>query len=126
MLEGNTILRAQPTADVSCVGLPPPACAFVQILAAIVARNNHDLSMADWALDDSAVYMRIVRERTTCCPRCADAVTREDLADTRLLASGVPVHISVCAQDAQGADHAPNTLAGPASSRPVIGRQEDA
>ncbi len=67
-LAGNTILFAQPTADVPCLELPPPTDTLLDSLTVIFTRSIHDLSKAEWALVDREVYMRIVRERKTCCP----------------------------------------------------------
>ena len=69
--------------------------------------------------------MRIVRERKQCCPCFADVVIREDVADTRLPANGVPEHILACAQEVDGAEHAPTRLVGPASRAPDIDRIEE-
>ena len=62
-LTGNTILFAQPTADVPSLGLPPPTDTLVDPLTVISTRSIHDLSKAEWALVNHEVYMRIVRER---------------------------------------------------------------
>ena len=124
-LAGNTILFAQPTADVPSLELPPPLDALVDSLTVIFTRSIHDLSKAEWALVNREEYMRIVRERKQCCPCFGDVVIREDVADTRLPANGVPEHILACAQEVDGAEHAPTGLVGPASRAPDVGRMEE-
>ena len=94
-------------------------------LTVIFTRSIHDLSKAEWALVNREEYMRIVRERKQCCPCFGDVVIREDVADTRLPANGIPDHILACAQEVDGAEHAPTRLAGPASRAPDIGRIEE-
>ena len=124
-LAGNTILFAQPTADVPSMGLPPPTVTLVDSSTVIFAHTIHDLSKAEWALVDREVFMRIARGRTECCPCFAGASISEGLAITRLPANGVPAHIMACGQAVQGAEHAPTRLVGPASSRPDLGRIEE-
>ena len=92
---------------------------------AIFTRSFQDLSKVDWALVNRAQCMRIVRERKQCCPCFADVVIREDLADARLPAHGLPNHVLACVQEVDGAEHAPTRLAGPASRAPDVGRQEE-
>ena len=70
--------------------------------------------------------MRIVRERKQQCPVYANVVLREDLADTRLPAHGVPEQIACCAQEVDGSEKAPVLLQGPATRAPEVGNNEQA
>ena len=67
-LTGNTIFFAQPTADVPTMELPPPPDVLVDTLNAVLTRSTSDLSKAEWAVVDRAVYMDFVRQRAWECP----------------------------------------------------------
>ena len=123
---GNTIFFSQPTADIPSMELPPPTNALVDSLSIIFTRSTQDLSKAWWATVERDNYMRIVRERKAQCPAFANAVIREDEAQSRLPAEGVPEHITACAQHVEGAENAPVRLSGPASRAPDVGRHEEA
>jgi hypothetical protein len=125
-LIGNTILFAQPTADVPSLQLPPPVDALLDSLNVIYTRSVHDLRKAEWATVSRSEYMRIVKERKLVCPVFAHAVIDEALAATRLPVNGVPEHILHCAQEVEGAENAPVRLDGPASRAPEISRNEEA
>ena len=125
-LTGNTIFFAQPTADVPSLELPPPLDALVDSLNIIFTRSLHDLSKAEWATVKREDYMRIVRERKQQCPAFANVVLREDQAETRLPAHGIPEHVACCAQEVDGSENAPARLTGPASRAPDVGKDESA
>ena len=50
---------------------------------------------------------------------------RGDLATTRLPVDGVPEHITACATQISGSEHAPMRLDGPASKAPESGKIDD-
>jgi len=86
-LAGNTIVCAQPTADVPSMELPLPPGALVDSLNVIFARNLQDLSKAEWAIVNRDEYLKIVRERKQHCPVFADvSICTDDLASSRLRA----------------------------------------
>ena len=64
-ISGNTILFAQPTADIPSMELPPAPDALVDSLNIAFARSTQDLSQAYyanyWATVKRTEYMRIVR-----------------------------------------------------------------
>ena len=66
-IKGNTILFAQPTANIPSMELPPATDALVDSLSLAFARSTHDLSQAYWATVKRSEYMRIVRERKQQC-----------------------------------------------------------
>ena len=117
-LTGNTIYFAQPTADLPSMELPPPRDALVDSLNIIFTRSLHDLSKAEWATVNREEYMRSVKERQQQCSAFRDVQVREDLAVTRLPASGVPEHIAACRQEVAGSERAPVRLKGPAPDWP--------
>ena len=125
-INGNTILFAQPTANISFMELPPPTDALVDTMNIAFARNTHDLSRAYWATVKRSEYMQIVQERKQQCATFAEVSVREDLAATRLPEDGVPEHVQVCMQAVEGVDKAPVRLFGPASRAPELGREEEA
>ena len=94
-ITGNTILFAQPTADIPSMELPPASDALVDSLNLVFARSTQNLSKAYWATVKRAEYMRIVQERQQQCATFAHVSVREDLAATRLPEDGVPEHINV-------------------------------
>ena len=125
-LTGNTILFAQPTADVPSMDMPPPPDALVDSLNVIFTRSLHDLSKAEWASVDREQYMRIIEERKLQCPAFSHVQVRQDLAATRLPRVGVPDHIFACAREVDGSERAPVHLQGPASRAPETSRDDEA
>ena len=125
-INGNTILFAQPTANISFMELPPPPDALVDTMNIAFARSTQDLSQAYWATVKRSEYMRIVRERRQQCATFAHVSVREDLAATRLPEDGVPEHVQCCMQTVEGVDRAPVRLLGPASRAPEMSREEEA
>ena len=83
-ISGNTILFAQPTANIPSMELPPASDALVDSLNLAFARSTHDLSQAYWATVKRSEYTRIVRERRQQCATFAHVSVRGDLAATRL------------------------------------------
>ena len=67
-LTGNSILLAQPTADVPSLELPPPPDALVDSFNVVFTRSLDDLSKAEWAQVDRKTYLQIVAERQQQCP----------------------------------------------------------
>ena len=125
-ITGNTILFAQPTAEIPSMELPPAHDALVESLNVVFSGKAHDLSKAYWATVKRAEYMQIVRERKRQCATFSEVSVREDLAATRLPEDGVPEHIRACMQPVDGADKAPVRLVGPASRAPEVGRDDEA
>ena len=75
-INGNTILFAQPTANISFMELPPPTDALVDTMNIAFARSTQDLSRAYWATVKRSEYMRIVRERRQQCATFAHVSVR--------------------------------------------------
>ena len=126
-ITGNTILFAQPTADIASMELPPAPDALVDSLNIAFSRSTTDLRKAEWATIKRSEYMRIVRERKKQCATFANvSVCDEELASTRLPENGVPEHIRCCMQEVDGVDRAPVRLMGPASRAPEMGNAEEA
>ena len=110
-ITGNTILFAQPTADIASMELPPAPDALVDSLNIAFSRSTTDLKKAEWATIKRSEYMRIVRERKRQCATFAHvSVCDEELASTRLPENGVPEHIRCCMQEVDGVDRAPVRL----------------
>ena len=61
-ITGNTILFAQPTADIPSMELPPARDALVESLNVVFSAQNHNLSKAHWATVKRAEDMQIMRE----------------------------------------------------------------
>ena len=125
-ITGNTILFAQPTADIPSMELPPASDALVDSLNVVFSGSNRDLSKAHWTTVKRAEYMRIARERQQQCATFAHVAVREELAATRLPEDGVPEHIQCCLQPVDGVDRAPVRLLGPASRAPEVSREDEA
>ena len=125
-ITGNTILFAQPTADIPSMELPPAPDALVDSLNIVFSAKNHNLSKAHWATVKRAEYMQIVRERKQQCATFAQVAVREELAATRLPEDGVPEHVQSCLQPVGGADKAPVRLLGPTARAPEVGREDEA
>ena len=102
-ITGNTILFAQPTADIASMELPPAPDALVDSLNIAFSRSTTDLRKAEWATIKRSEYMRIVRERKQQCATFAHVSVVENLAATRLPEDGVPDHIQCCMQLVEGA-----------------------
>ena len=109
-LTANSIFLAQPTADVPTMELPPPADALVDSFSVVFTRSLDDLSKAEWARVKREEYMQIVTERQAQCPAFNNIKVRGDLATTRLPVDGVPEHITACATQISGSEHAPMRL----------------
>ena len=124
-LTANSIFLAQPTADVPTMELPPPTDALVDSFNVVFTRSLDDLSKAEWARVSREEYMQIVTERQLQCPAFNNIKVRRDLATTRLPVDGVPEHITVCATEVAGSEHAPMRLDGPASKAPESGKVDD-
>ena len=125
-ITGNTILFAQPTADIPSMELPPARDSLLDSLNIVFSGAAHNLNKAYWATVKRAEYMQIVRDRKQQCATFADVVVREDLAPTLLPEDGVPEHLQACLQAVDGADRAPVRLLGPASRAPEVGRDDEA
>ena len=125
-ITGNTILFAQPTAEIPSMELPPAHDAFVESMNIVFSGTAHNLNKAYWATVKRAEYMQIVRERKQQCATFSHVSLREELAATRLPEDGVPEHIMACLQPVDGADKAPVRLLGPASRAPEVGRDDEA
>ena len=125
-INGNTILFAQPTANISSMELPPAPDALVDSLNIAFARSTQDLSQAYWATVKRSEYMKIVRDRKQQCATFAHVSVWDDLAATRLPEDGVPEHAQCCMQSVEGVDKAPVRLLGPASRAPEMSREEEA
>ena len=123
---GNTIFFAQPTADIPSMELPPPTGAFVDSLNIILTRKTDDLRYATWATVNREQYLTIARQRKQDCPVFANAMVKEEEAQTRLPADGVPEHMQKCTQHVDGAAKAPVRMSGPASRAPELGRSDEA
>ena len=102
--------------------LPPPTDALVDSINVVFTRSLDDLSKAEWAQVSREEYMLIVTEH---CPAFNNIKVRRDLATTRLRVDGVPEHITVCATEVAGSEHAPMRLDGPASKAPESGKVDD-
>ncbi len=125
-IAGNTILFAQPTANIPSMELPPAHDALLDSLNVVFSGKAHDLSKAYWATVKRSEYMKIVQERKRQCATFAEVSIREDLAETRLPEHGVPEHVQACLQPVDGVDRAPVRMLGPASRAPEVGRDEEA
>ncbi len=125
-ISGNTILFAQPTAQIPTMELPPEQGALVDSLNIVFSGAAHKLHKAYWATVKRGEYMQIVRERKLQCATFSEVSVREDVAPTRLPEDGVPDHIEACLQPVDGVDKAPVRLLGPASRAPEVGRDDEA
>ena len=123
---GNTILFAQPTAEIPSMELPPPSNALIDFVSVIFTRSTQCLSKAWWATVNRSEYMRIVRERKAECATYAHVVLREDEATTRLPEDGVPEQLQHCTQHVEGVHRAPVQMKGPASRAPELSTIEEA
>ena len=121
---GNTIIFAQPTADIPSMDLPPPTDALVDSFNIIFTRKLDDLRFAKWATVKRDEYMTLARQRKEECATFAHVALREDLATTRLPEDGIPDHILLCTQHVDGAEKAPVAMLGPASRAPELGKDE--
>ena len=124
-LTANSIFLAQPTADLPTMELPPPADSLVDSFNVVFTRSLDELSKAEWARVNREEYMQIVTERQQQCPAFNHVSLRHDLALTRLPVDGVPQHVSACATQISGSEHAPMRLEGPASKVPDSGQLDD-
>ena len=124
-LTANSILLAQPTADIPSMELPPPPDALVDSFNVVFTRSLDDLSKAEWARVNREEYMQIVTQRHLQCPAFKNINVRRDLATARLPIDGVPEHITACATQVSGSEHAPMRLDGPASRAPDSSKVDD-
>ena len=105
--------------------LPPPTDALLDSFNVVFTRSLDDLSKAEWARVNREEYMQIVTERQLQCPAFNNIKVRPDLATTRLPVDGIPEHITACATQVSGSEHAPMRLDGPASKPPDSGKVDD-
>jgi hypothetical protein len=105
--------------------LPPPPDALVDSFNVVFTRSLDDLSKAEWARVNREEYMQIVTERQLQCPAFKHVKVRHDLATARLPINGIPEHITACATQVSGSEHAPMRLDGPASKAPDSGKVDD-